>query len=1083
MPSNPPDHERPSEAAILAAVARLGGGVAFQQLADDFLRRWKLKYRDLTPYGRSPDATNNRWPDSYVDRNGHVYLVEATNDRGRQKVTDDIRKAHERVSAFAEGEVAEVIVVSGRAIPRPEDISKWRSSFNALGITLVVVTPTKLALELRDGRFAQLWRTLNLRYHVRPFHILRTASFLHPQRHDPRPTLEELEDTLDQSGPTALSIERQLGSSRCAIVRSAGGAGKTILAAHLGLRHERGGGASYYLDLSSDLRHQDARERAIDSLVEFADRDVLFIVDNIHLDESFVYDLAAAWKAFGNSSTLLLCGQRGLDRGDMVEKLLNVSASELKVRDDDLRAIYSRLARRIAGDDAPLPPHRIPKSWRRVQDDLVLFSAAISNRLETIIATHNFDIEPADAHDEVRRRYLFDASRVPALVTVATLTALELLTPDDVIDRGLIEKSAADGAVERLEIGRRSFYRLTHPRLARLLLEAAERPATDWEALRAAIDRRPALAWAIARRLDRSVQTRGQRTLAELLSQVWDRCSSVEWHLPSRLPFIQNAISRALELEVAQPATIDGFLASHHKVLLGSVANSTGSEALDFLNFIERFLPATDLLMLAALRSKGVRAPLWHALQVGSLGDLDRATTYFARRDALADLIDEFVAVADARTAEYWDDAFSRTTAQELLDITQHGSDALRGLLTRSMKTPSRAESLLRSLRSQSTSRQTILVLIESAGHDPALAAATLDSLGDLFEGPLDSWESATQLLEEAGGFARQLVPPLVESFAKHMDELPFTIDDVRALLAHPQGRSVVNSLLRRPDARAQIGTVLALSDLDRLQGLFASVTSLALRNKLAQAIPIEDWRKGRQQHETNPWNWRHVSRVLSEAGRGDLDELLARELLARTDPELWKRQDAFPSLVRVLLSSTVAPAEYMPLVDAIASEDFIARSYVEGRGLALAVSFLAVWGHLPDLVERFSGPHLANRARRAVIASGTNARDTITTIALIGASDLKNERIAPPASLQAANLTAIVEAMIAEAASDRLRYDHIIFWAGLRASGRASSAVRTAMNNSDIERALRLWRTSSAPTERLETLRVGIIDWIAQFP
>jgi hypothetical protein len=99
----------------------------------------------------------------------------------------------------------------------------------------------------------------------------------------------------------------------------------------------------------------------------------LFIVDNVHQDESFAHSLVGHWERVGRGSRLLLVGRAmasntSPSRGVVAPLgLLEAEAVPLEVATRDLAGVYTRLARRRS---RAAPPPKEPV-LREVVRDLV----------------------------------------------------------------------------------------------------------------------------------------------------------------------------------------------------------------------------------------------------------------------------------------------------------------------------------------------------------------------------------------------------------------------------------------------------------------------------------------------------------------------------------------------------------------------------------------------------------------------------------------------------------------------------------------------------------------------------------------
>ena len=116
---------------------------------------------------------------------------------------------------------------------------------------------------------------------------------------------------------------------------------------------------------------------------------MLFIVDNVHIDEGFARDVFDHWKVASMGSRLLLLGRdvsifdpRGV-AGPLDE--YREEALTLEVRPDDLAGVFLRLARRFLSSPGHFsqPPHEALQRWHDLfGGDLIAFSAAVAQRIK-----------------------------------------------------------------------------------------------------------------------------------------------------------------------------------------------------------------------------------------------------------------------------------------------------------------------------------------------------------------------------------------------------------------------------------------------------------------------------------------------------------------------------------------------------------------------------------------------------------------------------------------------------------------------------------------------------------------------------
>lgn len=1082
-----PAIDRPTEPQIRRAIDELGG-FAFQALADEFVRRWlPEEFAELVPYGRSSTATNNRWPDSYVEVNapvdsdyvdpdGRIYLVESTNDAEARKVDEDLSKCLARIKEeFPSGSVSQVVHVAGRATLPRDRTRDWRTAFRAEGVGLRIITPTRLAMRLQDARFAPVWRRLGLRYRPTPFHVLRNSHMFHHTAPDVRPTLGELEETQGSASRTVRELERRLRADGCAIVRSHGAAGKTVLAAHIGLRHEHTGGVSYYLDLKRDVAGAVMRERTYDAIVDFADEGVLFIVDNVHLDEAFGYELVSAWLPLRAGSRLFVLGQQhrrpvmsSYGVPAPAEEAMGQTPVDLRVRSGDLRAIYRRLAKRRS-EEFPQPPLRLPKTWRELQGDLVAFSVALDTRLESILAGGSFGIDRSAAVAQLRTRYLSELTDETSLVRVAAMSALELLTPEDVVDDSITSDANPHLPVEMFPLPGRAVYQLAHPRLGRLFLEAAERSWIDWPTLHDLVTAKPALAWPIKRRLDVS-GVGSEPPARELIVTAWRRCSATEWHLPHHATYFIPAIDELLTLEIAGAPEVGAFLSAHFGAVLKSASEATSAETRRLLSLAREAFPALDYAFIGAFRTEK-RDLLFAGLKNGSMRDLVEASRLLQLRKEMEGVDALFLTALNDADSAYWEDLLARTTAEDLHEVWTSGITPLREAVLAALANDQHSAALLRSLNAQGISVDTLVKL----GSDVALANATVSKIGDLYP-PVRTLEGAAQLLKELGPFGSRFVSSLTRAFKSHGHEFTPTAVEISHLAETPAGKEMLRNFLATPTLAASLGSALATARLEELQATFDEMDA-DITADLAAAIDVDVWSRVRLLDPATPANIRQIGYLLSEVGRSDLEKILAREVIRTARPADWVRPDAYAAVVRTALAADASPDETFRFLTEVATDSFVRRAYVEASSGVLATSFLAVWGHFDArLTELMGGVHLRNRAARAI--EGISHESFVGAVSVIGAASLIGYVPHSGAEIDSKLAAKTIRGMVFEARPDRLRYRHIVFFLGLQTFGWPSPGAAAGVDASTLDALQALWEDAETPTPKLEQLRVTLAEW-----
>ncbi len=297
-----------------------------------------------------------------------------------------------------------------------------------------------------------------------------------------RPSRSEYREGLVHRPTLASGVEQSLARGGFALVRGEGASGKTVLALAIALDERFRDHTAYYLDLTD--RDEDDAE-AIEKLRTLAADRVLFIVDNVHLNERAALDVFEAWKANPQGSRLLMLGRHvetGPDLEGLQPLLGGIGPAEvfsLQVETRDLVGAFNRLARRTGTHVVvPTPPPEAQVAWLKLfQGSLVFFSAAIKNKLAELMRGH-WPLTRDDARVYVRRKYLegeeISEQERNCLLRVAVFARLELSASEEMLGWPQLDHSLKHGLVYRsVHGGQFTRYRLSHPGLGDLLLSAS----------------------------------------------------------------------------------------------------------------------------------------------------------------------------------------------------------------------------------------------------------------------------------------------------------------------------------------------------------------------------------------------------------------------------------------------------------------------------------------------------------------------------------------------------------------------------------------------------------------------------------
>ncbi|MGH8609820.1 MAG: hypothetical protein ACREX9_21155 [Gammaproteobacteria bacterium] len=235
-----------------------------------------------------------------------------------------------------------------------------------------------------------------------------------------------------------------------------------------------------------------------EDLHQFGDPQVLFMLDNCHLDEPLAKELALSWEdlAPAQRPRLLLLGRElRTGRGSPIDGF-SIPTLALKAQQPEVLGVYRRLAWRHTGEAAPLePPPEVLDKWvltfggdpasPDTTTDLIAFSAAVLRRIRALLK-RDWTLHVSDAIEEIRTAYLDKLSESEG----ETRNLMRLCVTQE-LEVGLGEQALADpragfkqasrrlGLVFRHTTGASQQwirYRLAHAALSDLILAAAYEP-------------------------------------------------------------------------------------------------------------------------------------------------------------------------------------------------------------------------------------------------------------------------------------------------------------------------------------------------------------------------------------------------------------------------------------------------------------------------------------------------------------------------------------------------------------------------------------------------------------------------------
>ncbi len=490
--------------------------VDMQRVAEDYARirfpdRFpRFDFRAFSVEGKSRKG----WPDAWIDKDGRIDGVEATVAKKKSAVLRHLKKDLKNALTRSP-KLSGLVLVSGHPDVQlsHDELVNWHKRFiDEAGISqdrIHLVFGGGLVEELARPEFART-RSEVLDLPVDPTHF----KLVNPKRGPDEIRLREFipSDEDYASGrvhwpAAAKQVIDRLEHTGCALVRGVGACGKSVLAWLIALEAAKQRLPAYLIDLADYVdANPDTDNALVADLQRFGGPQVLFIVDNCHLNERLTKEVVMAWEAMVKSQKprLLLLGRElQSGKGSLIDGL-EIEPLLLKAQQPEVRGVYLRLALRQTGDQAPPePPPEVLDEWVSVfggdprapdtTTDLIAFSAAVRGRMAYLLK-EQWTLSETDAIHEVRSVYLdlLTDGEMRNLMRLCVMEELELSLPEEALaDRRVGFKSCSrrHGLVFLQTAGASGQYvryRLAHAALGRLILQASHE-SVEPEAERLAI--------------------------------------------------------------------------------------------------------------------------------------------------------------------------------------------------------------------------------------------------------------------------------------------------------------------------------------------------------------------------------------------------------------------------------------------------------------------------------------------------------------------------------------------------------------------------------------------------------------------
>lgn len=671
-----------------------------QRIAEDYARiRYPerfpyLGFRALSPEGKSRSG----WPDaSSLAADGKIEGVEATHTAKRAGVLKHLKEYLEKAKALKPDQLGGFlhVSVSPKASFRPDEIKYWTDKFVEAGFArdrVELVFGQGLVSILTGPEFART-RIEVLGIQDRPTHFRLYRSEIGPDENRLGvsfiPNREDFEKGRIHRPEAATTVAERLARDRVAFVRGIGASGKTVLAWLLAQDVVKRGLPAYSFDFAE---HPDLTPDVVNALIgdlkRFAHQEVLFVLDNIHLEETRAKELYLAWEEIPLSQRprLLLVGRETRTAKGSAIASLKVDVLPLRARQAELRGVFRRLALREHAEDLlPEPPETELTNWLRTfggnpqnaetTADLIVFSAAAARRMRDL-RRGLWQLTQKDATEQVKEVYLRHVSppEKQNLIRLCIAEEYELgIRTDALADKNaaLTTCNVKLGIVFRDETGANKQYvryRLVHAALGELLLSAIETSidrATLFQEMTLAS---PALGFIAATRMIRAGQLEDAKALIAGLIARPDLLL-----LFDSLLYIESALRLTKRLGIELPKSFGGVLANEGKnhSRLVEIALQTPLHFLaSFLRYAEKTLPTIFEALSTKLAVKKNRSSLIDVALKTRLSDLASFLRY--AKTALPPIYSILIAYFSSKVGR-------KTLAGKMLD---EGEDAIVSVLT-----------------------------------------------------------------------------------------------------------------------------------------------------------------------------------------------------------------------------------------------------------------------------------------------------------------------------------------------------------------------------------------------------------------
>jgi hypothetical protein len=644
----------PSEAQISAAVDSLSE-VGFQVLAEQFVRlRDPRLFGQLSPVGRNEKLRPTRgWGDGRVNLNdGRMLVVEATTQaKPERHLLADTRA----IARDFRGRIAGFVFVSCGPEPSAELIAKRRRDLVAAGApadsTELIFRPLLLR-ELSEPRFATIWATLGLGVTPWPFRLIDEVSEIYGSANDADRFVPSRSD-FERGRVPWLDMHREvfaaIRTERSMVVRGNRGSGKTLLGAQVGLGWRCLGLPAFYLDVASYL---DKAGPVFDAVDSRSDAGVLFILDNVHVDERLAAEVVRHCDIRDDGGALLLLGRPATASrfgSSLPLEDLEIGERKLVSGPETIAAVFEQEFRRHGLRPMREPTPQDFERWSSLfGEDMLTLIAALRKRMQSL-AAGDLRLARADALDYVRKHYLHptDAAINSGLSSLAVVSQLEMTMPEALVGAKIIIHARARGLLKTYRDRHPGDlrYSLPHPALSALIL-ADVKPDDEARLLSWIARRAPAM---LPKMILRLRQQRSPISVGAVIRGAMDARGSqaVEALTMQDLAMV---IEEAQKSEAVSMKRLDELLTAEPEIIQRLIQLG-GAQALEpVVRRVQKRLPRTEVLIRRTLDDPALARSYAEDGMKRGPGAV-RQNLAFWRKAKLQQLVDAQVALLGNRSA------------------------------------------------------------------------------------------------------------------------------------------------------------------------------------------------------------------------------------------------------------------------------------------------------------------------------------------------------------------------------------------------------------------------------------------------